>query len=291
MKNSIKRILLPVLVLLSVVSADASAAPGGVDPSARRLWLDASDIDGDGISGNDPAHGAGVATWVDKSGNGNNATPVSGQATFDSNTAETINGNTAVLFWNTPYDTGFDLRPVTTPDATIFSVYVQKEGSGQQSPWGINNGDWDGYFYPVHSGFGVADDGVFGATVGGNVVESASVLDETYLLTATFSHLETDGSSVYFDGNKISDFTDSSDATNQISTLRLGHDGDNGDYRGQLAEFIVYDRVLTSCEIQAVNKYLDDKYGKVFGNPDADGDGGINCLDNDADGDGIPNSV
>ena len=88
------------LLLLSVISLEAKATPGGVDPTALKLWLDASDIDGDGDSSNNPAHGAGVVSWVDKSGSGYNATPVSSQATFDSSSAEAINGLPAVRFTN-----------------------------------------------------------------------------------------------------------------------------------------------------------------------------------------------
>ncbi len=38
------------------------------------LWLDATDIDGDGNTGNNPADGDPIGTWVDKSGTGNDVT-------------------------------------------------------------------------------------------------------------------------------------------------------------------------------------------------------------------------
>ncbi|MBN1422904.1 MAG: hypothetical protein JXP34_29270 [Planctomycetes bacterium] len=53
------------------------SAPEGADPTripGLVLWLDARDIDGDGDEGNDPAIGASIARWIDKSGNGNHAT-------------------------------------------------------------------------------------------------------------------------------------------------------------------------------------------------------------------------
>ena len=64
MKKIIQCTLLPVLALLSVFSLNAVATPGGVDAAALKLWLDASDIDGDGNSGNDPAHGTGAVSYT-----------------------------------------------------------------------------------------------------------------------------------------------------------------------------------------------------------------------------------
>src|SRR5262245_22981498 len=51
-------------VLLSFVAAAALATP---IPGAV-VWFDASDVDGDGNSGNNPSNGASVQTWVDKAG-------------------------------------------------------------------------------------------------------------------------------------------------------------------------------------------------------------------------------
>jgi len=67
-------------LLLLIVSPAYAAGPGGIDTNLK-LWLDASDIDGDGISEGFLEDGLvqdganyDVATWVDKSANGENVT-------------------------------------------------------------------------------------------------------------------------------------------------------------------------------------------------------------------------
>jgi len=67
-------------LLLLIVSPAYAAGPGGIDTNLK-LWLDASDIDGDGISEGFLEDGLvqdganyDVATWVDKSANGDNVT-------------------------------------------------------------------------------------------------------------------------------------------------------------------------------------------------------------------------
>jgi hypothetical protein len=44
------------------------------------MWLDASDIDGDGNAANNPVTGTSLTTWKDRSGLGNNATSIAGQS-------------------------------------------------------------------------------------------------------------------------------------------------------------------------------------------------------------------
>lgn len=48
------------MTLIFAVAAVATPIPGAV------VWFDASDVDGDGISGNNPSGGSSISTWVDK---------------------------------------------------------------------------------------------------------------------------------------------------------------------------------------------------------------------------------
>ena len=279
-------ILLLVATSFIFIPKNLYAAPGGVDPASLILWLDAADPDGDDTLGNNPTQGASVSTWVDKSGNGNNATPVTVgvEATYDADLAEAINGSPALKFWNSPYETPLDLRPSTTPIATIFTVYVQQDNTGSQSLWGIDNGGWDRFLY---SRFSNSTNGKVGSFSGGAWVPGAGVSNSTYLQAIVFDHLSTDGSAAYFSGNLITSFTDSSSVSNARDEFAIGWDGNSGNFRGQIAEVLVYDKLLSTCEMQAVNKYLGDKYGETFGNADNDNDGVIDCLDADDDNDGI----
>ena len=86
-----RKIVLISLVLCGLVNA-AGASPG--DISNLVLWLDASDIDGDGKTNDNPANGAAVTVWADKSGNGNDAAGSS----VPSYSTSAINGKAAVHF-------------------------------------------------------------------------------------------------------------------------------------------------------------------------------------------------
>ncbi len=57
---------------IAAASSSQSNCPAGL--SGCVLWLDATDIDGDGNTGNNPADGDPIGTWVDKSGTGNDVT-------------------------------------------------------------------------------------------------------------------------------------------------------------------------------------------------------------------------
>ena len=95
------RISILLLVFLSsvVFSIRPVAANGPVGISTDvLLWLDASDIDGDNDPSNDPADGDLISVWVDKSGNGNDATAIFNPATFRSDSANLINGAPVVRF-------------------------------------------------------------------------------------------------------------------------------------------------------------------------------------------------
>ena len=79
--------------------------------------------------------------------------------------------------------------------------------------------DWDRFFYSAWPGIGSVEDGIVGSTPGGVSVYGSAPLDVTYLLTAAFDHQVTDGSTVYFDGEVVRQFSDVSDLSNQTIDL------------------------------------------------------------------------
>ncbi|KAF0240291.1 MAG: hypothetical protein FD183_1122, partial [Chitinophagaceae bacterium] len=83
-------------------------------------------------------------------------------------------------------------------------------------------------------------------------------------MTAVYKSGMAGGSAIYFNGAVVTNFTDNTDPSAAISSLRIGSDGDNGMFNGDIAEFIVYNRKLTNCEILQVNQYLGAKYGVTF---------------------------
>jgi hypothetical protein len=58
------------------LSEVAPAYPSIISPMSLspKIWLDGKDIDGDGLTNDNPANNATVTSWTDKSGNGNDPT-------------------------------------------------------------------------------------------------------------------------------------------------------------------------------------------------------------------------
>ncbi|MFC2110852.1 HYR domain-containing protein [Bacteroidota bacterium] len=239
-------------------------------------WLDASDVDNDGNPANDPANNVALSTWKDISGNGNNATSIIHTAAFKSDAGSLINSHPVVsLASNSVYNfANIDIRANSNPDISIVTVYRQK-ASSNTGLWGNDNGSWDRFMYTnfssVGSTNGIASRGPTQNPPYTSIAGSGNI-NEVYLFTAIYDGNvsggvnlgPTNGSSFYFNGSLLGTFTDGTHATAAQSTLRLGYDGDDGYFNGDIAEMIVYNRVLTPCEIQSINEYLSIKYGIIF---------------------------
>ncbi|TAJ67572.1 MAG: HYR domain-containing protein, partial [Chitinophagaceae bacterium] len=247
--------------------------PSGIN-SGILMWLDAADVDGDGIAGNDPSSNTNLTTWKDKSGLGNNATSIVGQNPITYITNQ-INGKPVARFTRTSDALGstlqaanVDIRAATNPAVTMFTVYktgAQVNPSGQgQALWGNDDGNWDRFFY---NSWSFSNDGIVSlGTVNPTFVSvpGAGTTGSLRLMTAVYNNLVPNGSAIYFDGAVVTKFTDNTQASAAQTSLRIGNDGDNGSFNGDIAEFIVYNRKLTDCEILQVNQYLGAKYGVTF---------------------------
>jgi len=85
-------------------------------------------------------------------------------------------------------------------------------------------------------------------------------------LTAVYSKAGgVNGSAIYLNGQLVAPFTDQTTVgTDALAAVRIGLDGDDNFYNGDIAEMIIYNRKLTACEITQVNRYLNIKYGVSF---------------------------
>ena len=277
-------LLYPIFISAPVAKA---AGPGGVD-SGLFLWLDASDPDNDGDSTNNGTNGwtnnSRTGSWRDKSGNGRNASVLSANNidTPTYITSSNINAQPAFRFSRRGDADGqvfvvpnVDIRPQTKVDVTIFAVYRANWRTNESSGalygvWGQDNGGWDRF--AICCGYGDSTTGVvgLGPTQGGATVTGAG--NGTRLLTVTYdgnvtgstNSGYTDSSTVYFEGGFIQHFTDSTNYSDQQSNFRIGWDGDGSAFNGDIAEIIIYDRVLSNSEISLVSNSLADKYGIVL---------------------------
>ncbi len=275
------------LIFIAVVfglssKVKAQTGPSGVN-SGILLWLDATDVN---ATGNNPADGSSVTSWKDKSGNGNHATVLTGKQPGQVYSNQ-INGKSVVRFSriNITNGSGYtangvDIRAGANPDVTIFTVYKQGEHYNQnQAIWGNDNGAWDRFFFSKWS-TGYTDGGVsFGPEIAPTdptvaVVNGAATIGKLQLLTAVYDGQvsgstnigPTNSSAVYFNGKIVTRFADHTHPSDAQTSMRIGLDGDDNYFNGDIAEIIVYKRKLTDCEIETVNRYLGGKYGVDFNN-------------------------
>jgi autotransporter-associated beta strand protein len=210
---------------------------GGIT-SGLQVWFDASDIDGagDGATG-DPAPGAQVDTWVDKSGNNHTATRVSNTPVV---LGSAINGLPAVeMVGNEYFNVADNLFA-----KTIISVFRAGSGrtswnnhgatfarrSGRGSNWLLQNGNktLHGNQYPAR----VFKDGSSIANP-----FNMSPINEFMALTVEVNDNST-GDALYYLGRSDHSQTDI-----------------------EVAEVIAYDSVLSDAARGAVEAYLGNKYG------------------------------
>jgi hypothetical protein len=253
-----------------------STGPANVN-NGIKLWLDASDVNATGS--NSLSDGSLVSVWKDKSGAVNDATILAGESGGQIY-GNQINGKSVVRFNRTNDGVGsvyqvngVDIRAATNPQVTMFTVYKQgAHTQGQpQALWGNDDGNWDRFFYSSWDGDnGIASLGpvnpTFVAVPGSGVTNSLRLMTAVYdgTVTGNTNTGPSLGSAIYFNGAVVTTFTDHTDPLNAQPNLRIGWDGDNGAFNGDIAEMIVYNRKLSDCEIQTVNQYLSTKYGVTF---------------------------
>lgn len=256
----------------------------GVAPS---LWLRADCVDG---TGEIPADGTSIGSWEDVSGNDNDAVTLAGQGdpTVESGPGEGISGQPTLRFTRTSNTSGtvlevagMDIRPSARPDISVFVVYrTAASDPGQTNEaygvFGADDGSWDRFFLAIFEpGFGNGSDeglislGPTASDLSNSAVTGAGTPDEVRLLTVVYDGAVTggtnsgpvDASRVYFDGELIRSFSDSTHATAARDNLYIGWDGDDNPFAGEIAEFIVFDTALDESLTTLVTDYLDDKYG------------------------------
>ena len=188
---------------------------------------------------------------------------------------------------------GVDIRACKYPDISIFVVYKTRIGSFGNADllglWGNDNGNWD-RFYLAKFNWTAADnqtpdvndvnDGLISLGPSTNppyaVVEDGAEEATTKLLTSIYDGTlsnasgtcstvgltnsgSNNGSKIYFGSTLVTSFADTTDARDAQTKLHIGWDGDNNPFNGDIAEFIVFDRALSS-DLPTINEYLNNRY-------------------------------
>ncbi|QHS58617.1 Ig-like domain-containing protein [Chitinophaga agri] len=280
------------LCCLFVLTSFAQTGPAGVNNGAV-LWLDAGDVLNGGTA---PAYGSTLTTWFDKSGSGNNAVSFGANSvTYNSGGA---NDRPVVHFNRTSATagsgmtvSGLNIRAGTLSDVTIFAVYRPGTNDGNaQAVWGNDNGGTAQRYFNSKAATGTTNASL---NTGGTavVIPGGAQSGETRLVTAVYSSSGgNNASAVYLNGKLIAAFTDQTAGATGRGDFRIGLDGDNNYYNGDISELVVYNRKLSACEIEQINIYLANKYTTDFTDMASNYTLGI-PYNNDVNGVGIRTSA
>ncbi|MFC1659029.1 LamG-like jellyroll fold domain-containing protein [Pseudomonadota bacterium] len=209
-------------------------------PSDMELWLDASD---EGTITKDGSND--VSAWNDKSGNENHVTQVTSSYQPDYVSSSNINGYPAIRFNGSEY---FNLSAFESPAAhTKFIVFKSDSSASAQRI----------IFYSK-----VGEAAIFGDNL---VIDNGILLSNTnYVHQAiTLGSFIYNGTSseIYVNGGNV--ITGDGGSNSGTYDFTVGQGGGTWYYSGDIAEVIVYNRVLDSAEIEDVEAYLMDKWGVI----------------------------
>lgn len=226
------------------------------------LWLDAADKttvkDGDGDNAATGTGGANngfsgsVATWVDKSGAGNNLTntTASQQPTY----ANTLNGNSVITFDGTNDVLSNSGAVISGANYTTFIVFER-----------TNTGTVRNAVYEL-GGTGTRNAIYYNNTANKQSYYLNSIFYNytTNYVPGNYEILNISQSGTAYTGrvNGTLDLSGTGATRATTTGIYLADDSTGGDaMQGRVAEFIVYNRVLTADERHDVETYLAGKWG------------------------------
>ena len=208
------------------------------------LWLDGADPTGTGVA---PANGATVSTWMDKSGNGRNASGGVSPTYNSSQKAITFNGSSwlTTSYSSVPTnETTFIVYQTTSAALANNCFMIGPTNIGGRLILSVNENDGFGLSFKIGS-YGVAN--------GSRIVQNQN---QMYIGTITVASTT---SYVYLNGTQgpSSTLTYSGTGTTQIGTAASG----SGIYIGYIYEIVIYNTNLTTPQQQQIEGYLASKWG------------------------------
>ncbi len=230
-----------------VFTADSGACPAYGICTVPAMWVDASDTDGDGVSSNEPALGSSILQLADKSGNNRPFTSQAGSQptmTASSGFSKPVLGFTPSQWMRQTYDFG-------SPSTVIYVARARTASSGRiLSSIGNNwllgwHGNLEGVAYfngwvaypgPTHTTTGR----VMSAVIRGGVANSDFAMDGVVKAANTSGVAGPNG-------------------------LTINNSGENSD--AEVAEIVVFPRVLSDAERFRVETRLAAKWGLAVANP------------------------
>ena len=247
---------------------DNAKAPGGVHHGLA-LWLDADDSSSVSTSTCvsatvSPADGGSPSCWKDKSGRENHLT-AAGSVTYST---DSFNGRPAVQFNSGDFSLA-GMQGLNGGDQpfTVFVVFDQSSNVAEANllQFGLSGGG-DTQVWAFQSGTAGQLSSNWGTSTSATTTDTPLILNAPFVGTMSYSGGGVGNKSfhqIYVNGAK--EFLNSGSGTTaaNISTIDLSIgrslDGSNP-LAGHIAEVVVYDRVLSDAERQAVEAYLSQKW-------------------------------
>lgn len=275
------RIVLIVLAVWTSVGGAQSASAAAPSTKGLVLWLDAGDVNGDGQADSNLKTGARVPIWRDKSGTGNHVqqTQADQQPTF---VPAAVGGKPGLRFKKSRLEkqilTGFSsgeqrfqifLVMRAAPQASGSPVLLDLPTLARDKKLSIEyalkrKGFWLGY----RDFEGTAGKLRLGIHVGDEGQSHKAAWDGSpHLLEAVYAGNQRWG--MYQNGTPVGRGRFSGDNTfggydlgaRLVIGQSFGFSNKNSDYRGDLAEVLIYNRALKYEEQNQVGHYLSAKYG------------------------------
>lgn len=199
------------------------------------------------------ANGAAVATWIDSSGNGLDATQANATRQPSFATA-VVNGRPAVRFNGAEEDRLDSAASSSYSETTIFAVFrpVATLATNQNLRAVNGTGGLQFFFRSDRLKLAKSNIAEFGAS---NVVITSSRFQ---IGTALFSDAA-DQVVYYHDGVNVGTASTTLSMNAGLGTY-IGNTATGEALNGDIAELIVYSRVLSTSERATVHSYLQDKY-------------------------------
>lgn len=199
------------------------------------FWMDGADPAGTGVL---PANGASITTWVDKSGNGKNAT-ASAAATYSL-------ASKALVFTGAQYYT----TPFTTVPTTISVFLVINIGGG-------------GYMDMMAGVLQVISNGYSQHLTipGGSTVVDGTTMAAGTTLLYNFTFDSSASAYMYYNGALTGTRNGSTSYTGSGSIVLGSSDGVHEAYTGTISEILIYNSVLSTTNRQKIEGYLAWKWG------------------------------
>ena len=200
------------------------------------FWMDGADPAGTGVL---PANGASITTWVDKSGNGKNATVSTSPATYSLSTKSLV--FTGAQYYTTPF----------TSVPTTISVFLV-----------INLGS-PGYMDMMAGVLQVISTGYNQLVTipGGSHVLNGAAMSQNTNILYNFTFDASSSAAIYYNGALSGTRNGSTSYSGNGSIVIGSSDGVHETYTGTISEILIYNSVLSTANRQKIEGYLAWKWG------------------------------